>query len=528
MSSNTDLKDDKVLVRTASQELAAQELAAKQQNSAEDDQDVRDEAYEIFKRGGMNDEVDPKESTRIARKFDLYMLPTLCIMYGLNYVDKAALGWAVLFTFKEDLGLTGDDYSWVSSIFYFGYIAGQYPASYCLQRFPVGKVIAFTCLAWSVIMLAHIGCTNYAGILVCRFLLGVFEAPISGGFVLFCSLFYTRKEQIARTMIWGSMQGIFYVIFGFVSYGLGFSNSDVLSEWQLVYLVLGLASFLIGVVWLFWIPDGPGKARFLSEEDRVIAVKRVAKNMMGTKTYDWNWPQTFECLRDPKTWFISIYLVLAMIPNGGLTNFGTLVLADIVNNRVETIAVGVGQSFFSSGQMLIYSIFAIKYNNFRTIGMTAPLLLAIAGLSAVYATEEGGAAKWGRVFAYWMINSYAVTWPFCLAVFGSNYAGHTKRASMSMVLLIFFAVGNIIGPFCFRESDAPRYTNALATILGCFCACFVVGVLLRYYLVWENNKRDKKYGKVEMSGSDEERLEGILNGMKDQTDISNKQFRYVL
>lgn len=488
---------------------------------------VKDEAFEIFQKGGMNDEIDPAESTRIARKFDFYMLPTLCILYGLNYVDKAALGWAVLFTFKEDLGLVGDQYSWVSSIFYFGYIAGQYPASYCLQRYPAGKVIASACLGWSVIMLAHIGCKNYAGILVCRFLLGVFEAPVSGGFVLFCSLFYTRKEQVARTMIWGSMQGIFYIIFGFVSYGLGHSSSRVLSEWQLVYLVLGLASFIIGVVWIVFIPDSPGKARFLSEEDKIIAVKRVARNMMGTKTYDWQWPQTYECLMDPKTWLIAAYLVLAMIPNGGLTNFGTLVLADIVHGRVESIAVGVGQSFFSSGQMLIYSIFAIKYNNFRTIGMTAPLLLAIAGLSAVYATEDHG-AKWGRVFAYWMVNSYAVTWPFCLAVFGSNYAGHTKRASMSMVLLVFFAVGNIIGPFCFKSSDAPRYTNALATILGCFCACFVVGILLRLYLIWENKRRDNKYGKVGDEASEDDRMAGILNGMKDQTDMTNKQFRYVL
>lgn len=159
--------------------------------------------------------------------------------------------------------------------------------------------------------------------------------------------------------------------------------------------------------------------------------------------------------------------------------------------------------------------------------MSFPLLLAIAGLSAVYATEENG-AKWGRVFAYWMINSYAVTWPFCLSMFGSNYAGHTKRASFSMILLIFFSVGNIIGPFCFKESDAPRYTNALATILACFCICVLVAVLLRFYLIWENKRRDKKYGKVDMTGDEDDRVEGILNGMKDETDIANKQFRYVL
>lgn len=489
---------------------------------------IQDEAFDIYKQGGMNDFVDPVESARVARKLDWHMLPILCVLYGINYVDKAALSWAVLFTFQEDLGLVGNQYSWVSSIFYFGYLGAQYPASYLLQRFPVGKVICASAIGWGTIMLAHMGCTNYAGILVCRFLLGVFEAPVSGGFVLFCSLFYTRKEQVGRTMVWGSMQGIFNVIFGFVSYGLGHATNASLKEWQLIYLVLGLCSFLIAIIWFFVIPDSPGKARFLNEEDKIIAVKRVSKNMMGTSTHEWKWSQTWDCIMDPKTWFMIGFIIFSMIPNGGLTNFGSLVLNSIVHNNLQSIAVGVGSSFFSSGQMLIFSIFAIKYNNFRTIGMSFPLLLAIAGLSAVYATEDGNHAKWGRVFAYWMINSYAVTWPFALSMLGSNYAGHTKRASMSMILLIFFAVGNIIGPFCFTNADAPRYTKALATNLGCFCACFVIAVGLRFYLIFENRRRDKKYGAVDATVSEDERLEGILNGMKDQTDTSNKQFRYVL
>ncbi|CAH2352058.1 allantoate permease [[Candida] railenensis] len=497
---------------------------------------IKDRGFELFKEAVGNEkvEVDPKESSKVARKLDLYMLPIMFILYGINYVDKAALGWAVLFTFEADLHLTGDDYSWVSSIFYFGYLGAQYPASYCLRRFPVGKVIGITTVCWSFIMLAHMGCKNYAGILVCRFLLGVFEAPISGGFVLFCSLFYTRKEQIARTMWWGSSQGIFYVIFGLVSYGLGHATNSALSEWQLIYLVLGLCSFVIGVAWLYFIPDTPLDAKFLTEEEKIVAVHRVASNMMGAATQGdnkWDWSQVRECLfKDPKTWMLIAFILFSMLPNGGLTNFGSLVLDSIVHGRLETIAVGIGSSFFSSGQMLIFSFFARKYNNFRTIGMTFPMLLAIAGLSAVYATDNNpGAKKWGRVFAYWMINSYAVTWPFTLSFLGSNFAGHTKRATMSMVLLIFFAVGNIIGPFCFTSSDAPKYTKALATNLGCFCACFVIGVLLRFYLIRENKIRNTKYGVISTNDFDEdERMEGILNGMKDMTDLSNKSFRYVL
>lgn len=35
----------------------------------------------------------------------------MCFRYGLKYVDKVAMGWAVLFDFREDLNLKGTEYS---------------------------------------------------------------------------------------------------------------------------------------------------------------------------------------------------------------------------------------------------------------------------------------------------------------------------------------------------------------------------------------------------------------------------------
>lgn len=40
--------------------------------------------------------------------------------------------------------LVGRDYSWASSIFYFGYISFSYPASFFMVRLPIGKYLAAT------------------------------------------------------------------------------------------------------------------------------------------------------------------------------------------------------------------------------------------------------------------------------------------------------------------------------------------------------------------------------------------------
>lgn len=43
--------------------------------------------------------------------------------YTFVYLDKAMLGYAAVFNLQEDLHLAGTDYNWLSSIFYFGYLA---------------------------------------------------------------------------------------------------------------------------------------------------------------------------------------------------------------------------------------------------------------------------------------------------------------------------------------------------------------------------------------------------------------------
>lgn len=148
----------------------------------------------------------------------------MCIFYGLNYVDKVIMGWAVLFTFKSDLHLVGKDYSWASSIFYFGYLGAQYPANFILQRYSTSLTLAYGVLAWGALIVLHMACFNYGGLLALRFFLGVAESVATPGFVLYTSHWYTRKEQVSRTMAWGAMQGTFSIMGGLLSYGRKYSS----------------------------------------------------------------------------------------------------------------------------------------------------------------------------------------------------------------------------------------------------------------------------------------------------------------
>lgn len=94
-------------------------------------------------------------------------------------LDKLSLNYASAYTLIPDLGLQGQRYSWVAAIFNFGYLFWAIPANLLIQRLPIAKYMGGMILIWAVILIAHVGARNYAGILVLRFLLGMAEAGVS-------------------------------------------------------------------------------------------------------------------------------------------------------------------------------------------------------------------------------------------------------------------------------------------------------------------------------------------------------------
>jgi hypothetical protein len=50
----------------------------------------------------------------------------------------------------------------------------------------------------------------------------------------------------------------------------------------------------------FVLPDSPASAGFLSPREKIIAVKRVARNRTGTKNTSFKIEQVFECFKDFK------------------------------------------------------------------------------------------------------------------------------------------------------------------------------------------------------------------------------------
>lgn len=144
------------------------------------DRNDADEALKVLQgENGEVIELTPEDERRLLRKIDWNLMPLLCLVYGLNYLDKTTVSYASVMGLKSDIGLSGHQYSWIGSMFYFGYLFWEYPTNRLLQRLPLGKWSAFNVIMWGLVLCCMAATKNFAGAMTVRFFLGVFEAAVT-------------------------------------------------------------------------------------------------------------------------------------------------------------------------------------------------------------------------------------------------------------------------------------------------------------------------------------------------------------
>ena len=74
-------------------------------------------------------------------------------------------------------------------------------------------------------------------------------------------------------------------------------------------------------------PEGPHDAKFLTEEERVVAIERLRSSQLGTRCQKIKWHQIQEALLDVKVWMITVMMGIAYVINGAISGFGPLIVS---------------------------------------------------------------------------------------------------------------------------------------------------------------------------------------------------------
>ncbi|OJJ00719.1 hypothetical protein ASPVEDRAFT_40254 [Aspergillus versicolor CBS 583.65] len=468
-------------------------------------------------------ELDPKEASRVRWKLDLILLPLMCFAYFLQFVDKLILSQATLFNLREDLNLQGNQYSWTSAVFYFGYLSWSWPSSYLLVRLPIGKYLGTTIFLWGGILMCHAASKNFAGLMTARFFLGVGEAAVAPGFSLIVGMFYTRKEQPLRQSLWYFGNCLGALLGGLIGYGIGHINAPGVNRWQLLFLILGAITSAFGIVVFALLPDSPAHAIFLTKAERTIALRRTLENKTGVMdTREFRWDQARQAVADPQTWFLVLFTVCVNFANGGLTSFLAILINGFGFGTFQSLLLQMPSGGVEIITLIITSTVATLVRSTRIAMLVCCTAVSVVGMAMVWKIDPE--EKAARLVGLSLGIAYAMNIPISMSLMSSNVASFTKRSVVSAMIFMAYCVGNIVGPQFFIESEAPSYpTGIKASMSGLVLGIFWLGCLFAYY-AWENKRRDRVHGRP----SDISTVDEMQDELSNKTDREIPSFRYVL
>ncbi|KAK0435947.1 major facilitator superfamily transporter [Desarmillaria tabescens] len=475
-------------------------------------------------------EYTPEQYKKLKRKMDFYLLPLMWLCYGIQQADKTGLsaqtpltfttnperlaGTMATFGLREDTGLVGQQYSWLTTVFYLTYMCFEFPSNILLQRWRMGKTLSIYMICWGVVVLCIGFAKNFKHLIALRAMQGFFECCISPGFILIIGSWYTRREHSSRSLVFQSANAGF----GTLEY-----NGEDIQAWRYMSYFLGSLTVAVGLLCLYFLGT-PSEVPWLTKEEKRMANTRILENQSG---HDRTGTKCGSGTKLGSVWSIHVNKRLSVVPNGGLTTFGSLINTSFGFTSLQVILYTIPRSMTSVVVFVIVGLVTSKWKNLRLYIMafaTIPPFIGFLGMALIETSVSTKWTKWGM---------YYMTVPFVLSLFlgwtliPSNLPGRTKRTVTSSFTFVGYCVGNMCGSQIFKTKDAPTYTPGVMGCSICFGLEFLVIVAWRTTLVLRNRCRDKAMLTDGLT-EEEREMQGKINGESDMTDFENPHFRYTL
>jgi predicted MFS family arabinose efflux permease len=84
----------------------------------------------------------------------------------------------------------------------------------------------------------------------------------------------------------------------------------MIAGWRIMFIVLGLATILVGLVTLLLMPDNQMSVTWLSDAEKAAAIQRIAENQTGIQNTHFKWSHIRELLSDVQIWLLVLLITL--------------------------------------------------------------------------------------------------------------------------------------------------------------------------------------------------------------------------
>ncbi|KAJ5206575.1 Major facilitator superfamily domain general substrate transporter [Penicillium cf. griseofulvum] len=482
-------------------------------------------------------ELSPEDKViekKLRKRIDALIMPLAILVYLMNYIDRNNYAAAKLQGLEEDLNLDDTKYQTGLSILFVGYILMQVPSNMLLNYMGRPSLyIGFFVTAWGLVSAVTSQVTTYGGIVACRFILGLVEAPFFCAILFYLSKWYTKNELAFRMSIFYSGSLLSGAFGNLIAAGIlnGLKGHRGLSAWQWLYIIEGSITCAIGLVISFVLPDFPETWKLLDPEMRRVAQRRLAIEAGQADVDEGGSKSQFEgfklAMTDIKTYAFAL-AYMCITGASGFQNFFPTLVKTLELPETITLVLVAPPYLFMVVYSLCHSVLSDRLEK-RFWFFVYPIPITIIGFVIFLKTDSFGP----RYFSFFLM-------VFVFAQNGTLYswlASSIPRppAKRAVAFAFFNSIGNsasIWTPYTYIEKEGPHYITAM----GVCIALQIIGGLSALFLYFNLNTLNKRQERLEneevqLSEKDIRRLQATadLEGI----DIAaarrlQKGFRYTL
>ena len=366
-----------------------------------------------------------------------HLMPMLVILYVVSFLDRTNVGFAAD-ALGTDRGVSAGAFALGAGIFFIGYALFEVPSNLLLRKVGAKIWLARIAITWGIVEASFAFVQGETSFILLRFLLGVTEAGLFPGVIMYLAEWFPNKTRVRMFAIFYLAQPFSQMIGNPLS-GWLINIGDKMPGvhgWQVMFFTEGVLAVIAGIACFFFLINGPEKAKFLSAEEKyaleeVMELEDSVKNKTGPNG-------VFAALRNGRVWYFTVIYFCLQIAVYGVTFFLPQQVAELTGQKVG-LAVGllVGVPWF-------FGIFACYF-----IGRAATTV------------------QRRRKLGTWLFVSTG------LCIFGSAWAGTNHLPFLGMVFITlavcsFLAVGPITWsyPTAFLTGAAAAAGIGLINSLG--------------------------------------------------------------
>jgi MFS transporter, ACS family, tartrate transporter len=271
---------------------------------------------------------------RTTGKIRLRIIPFMCFLYLVAFLDRTNIGFAAL-TMNRELAITSQQFGLLAGIFFFGYFFFEIPSNLLLHRIGARVWIARILITWGAVAALTGFVHTVHQLYVVRFLLGLAEAGYYPGVMLYLTYWFRQQER-AQAVAWFLTGLPAATIVGAPISGLILDHVHWLgvSSWRWLLILEGVPAIACGLLTYYLLPSRPHEAEFLTTEEKEwVGAELAREEQEKLRQHQYS---VFQTLTHGRVWFlVSIYFGM---------NIGVYTLSFFSPQLVKSLSSGYSNS----------------------------------------------------------------------------------------------------------------------------------------------------------------------------------------